>query len=81
MGTSSGLYVLTDVSERMIYWQLLVLAAHQEEHIDAERTVEALTDELKSLANWLDLDRVKVSRRGPLARRLADCVRAKAGRN
>ena len=27
MGTSSGLYVLTDVSERMIYWQLLVLAA------------------------------------------------------
>ncbi len=27
MGTSSGLYVLTDVSERMIYWQLLALAA------------------------------------------------------
>ena len=27
MGTSSGLYVLTDTSERMIYWQLLVLAA------------------------------------------------------
>ena len=27
MGTSSGLYVLTDITERMIYWQLLVLAA------------------------------------------------------
>jgi branched-chain amino acid transport system permease protein len=27
MGTSSGLYVLTDITEPMIYWQLLVLAA------------------------------------------------------
>lgn len=27
MGTSSGLYVLVDVSEALIYWQLLVLAA------------------------------------------------------
>jgi branched-chain amino acid transport system permease protein len=27
MGTSSGLYVLVDVSEGVIYWQLLVLAA------------------------------------------------------
>ena len=27
MGTSSGLYVLTDITESMIYWQLLVLAA------------------------------------------------------
>ena len=27
MGTSSGLYVLVDVSEQVIYWQLLVLAA------------------------------------------------------
>ena len=27
LGTSSGLYVLTDVDEKMIYWQLLVLAA------------------------------------------------------
>ncbi len=27
MGTSSGLYVLTDISEREIYWQLLALAA------------------------------------------------------
>ena len=27
MGTSSGLYVLTDITEAMIYWQLLALAA------------------------------------------------------
>ena len=27
MGTSSGLYVLTNVDEKMIYWELLVLAA------------------------------------------------------
>ena len=27
LGTSSGLYVLTDVDEKMIYWQLLALAA------------------------------------------------------
>ena len=27
LGTSSGLYVLTDVDEKTIYWQLLVLAA------------------------------------------------------
>mgnify|MGYP000231421015 CR=1 FL=1 len=27
MGTSSGLYVLTEITESMIYWQLLVLAA------------------------------------------------------
>jgi branched-chain amino acid transport system permease protein len=27
MGTSSGLYVLTDITEPMIYWQLLALAA------------------------------------------------------
>ena len=27
MGTSSGLYVLTNITEPMIYWQLLVLAA------------------------------------------------------
>lgn len=27
MGSSSGLYVLTDITESMIYWQLLVMAA------------------------------------------------------
>ncbi len=50
---------------------LLVLAAHKEENIDEDRTVEQLAGELKTLAFWLDLERVKVSRRGPFARKLA----------
>jgi uncharacterized protein YcaQ len=54
--------------------QLLVLAAHKEEDIDEERTVEHLAAELQSLANWLDFERVKVSRHGPFARRLAVCI-------
>ena len=55
---------------------LLVLAAHKEENIDEDRTVEQLAGELKTLAFWLDLERVKVSRRGPFARKLADCSKA-----
>ena len=54
--------------------QLLVLAAHKEENIDEARTVEHLAEELELLALWLHLERVKVSRRGPFARKLADCV-------
>ncbi len=54
--------------------QLLVLAAHKEENIDQDRSIEHLAEELTSLATWLDLERVKVSRRGPFARKLADCV-------
>ncbi len=56
--------------------QLLVLAAHGEDDIDEDRTVEHLADELQLLANWLDLERVKVARRAPFARRLADAVTA-----
>jgi len=55
---------------------LLVLATHKEENIDENRSVERLAEELKSLASWLDLERVKVSRRGPFARKLADCIKA-----
>jgi hypothetical protein len=57
--------------------QLLVLATHKEENIDENRTVEHLAEELKSLAAWLDLERVKVSRRGSFARKLADCIKAR----
>jgi uncharacterized protein YcaQ len=57
--------------------QLLVLATHKEENIDEDRSIEHLAEELKSLASWLDLERVKVSRRGPYARKLADCVKAR----
>ena len=55
--------------------QLLVLATHKEEGIDEQRSIEHLSTELQSLAAWLDLERVKVSRRGPFARKLADCVK------
>jgi len=57
--------------------ELLVLAAHKEENIDEDRSIEHLAGELKSLASWLDLERVKVSRRGPFARKLADCIRVR----
>jgi uncharacterized protein YcaQ len=55
--------------------QLLVLATHKEEIIDEDRSIECLAGELKSLASWLDLERVKVSRRGPFARKLADFIK------
>ncbi len=54
--------------------QLLVLAAHGEAGIDESRTVEHLAGELRSLADWLGLERVKVSPRGSFARRQADCI-------
>lgn len=55
--------------------QLLVLACHKEPDIDEARAVSELAGELNALASWLDLDRVKVSRRGPFARRLADVIK------
>ncbi|MFT5140637.1 MAG: hypothetical protein ACI9H8_001708 [Lysobacterales bacterium] len=51
--------------------QLLVLAAHKEDDIDELACVENLTIELKSLASWLGLERVKISRRSSFARQLA----------
>lgn len=50
--------------------QLLVLAAYEEAGADAARTARKLAEELASLAAWLDLDSVRVSRRGAFARRL-----------
>jgi len=52
--------------------RLLVLASHAETGIDEARTANELGRELWRLAGWLKLDRVKVSRRGPFARALAD---------
>jgi uncharacterized protein YcaQ len=54
---------------------LLVLASHPEAGIDQSRTVEELGVELRELANWLGLEKIKVSRRGLFARALADYVR------
>lgn len=55
--------------------QLLVLATHKEEDIDEDRSVEHLAKELNALASWLNLDRVKVSRHGPFARKLAHRIK------
>lgn len=56
---------------------LLVLASHPEAGIDSERTLSKLANELNTLAHWLGLERIKVSRRGSFARALADFVRDK----
>ena len=55
--------------------KLLVLAAHPEDDIDEGATTLALADELQQLSEWLELDAVKVSRRGPFARALAEACR------
>lgn len=47
--------------------RLLVLAAHEEAGIDRKRTAAGLAGELKDLACWLELDGVRVSRRGTLS--------------
>jgi len=54
--------------------QLLILACHKEADIDEQRTVAELACELHGLARWLNLERVKVSRRGQLARQLANFI-------
>ena len=51
---------------------LLVLASHVEDHADEARATRELAKELWQLAEWLNLERVKVSRRGPFARALAE---------
>ncbi len=51
--------------------QLLVLAAHEEAGIDTDRAVEKLAEELATLAAWLNLESVRVSRRGSFARTLS----------
>ena len=55
--------------------KLLVLAAHAEENTDESRTVAALARELQELADWLQLDDVKVSRRGLFAKKLAESIK------
>ncbi len=54
---------------------LLVLAAHPEIDIETDRVLAALADELRKLADWLGLAVIKVSRRGPYARALADTIK------
>ena len=54
---------------------LLVLASHAEKDTNEARTVSELGQELWRLADWLNLERVKVSRRGPFARALAEEIK------
>jgi len=54
--------------------RLLVLAAHLEGHAKPGPVAHALAKELRTTAGWLDLDAVKVARRGGLAKALAAAV-------
>jgi uncharacterized protein len=54
--------------------RLLVLAAYLESHAEPGPVAEALARELTTLARWLGLDSVVVTRKGPFARALAASV-------
>jgi hypothetical protein len=51
--------------------QLRVAAAHLEDHAKADRTAEALAEELRLMAAWLELPGIAVEPRGGLAAELA----------
>jgi len=51
--------------------ELQVLASHREDHAGVPEVCDALASELRTLANWLGLERLRVGRRGDLARDLA----------
>ncbi len=55
--------------------ELLILASHEEPGIDRTRVANALSGELQLLCEWLNLGRVRVSRKGRLARDLAVAVK------
>ena len=57
---------------------LLVLAAHAEANIDGQKSIAKLAGELAQLADWLQLGRIRVSRRGAFARALSDYLRDKS---
>lgn len=60
--------------------QLQVLAAYPEEGIDEKRSVMELATELRALAEWLDLGKVRVGGRGRFSGMLARAARALGGR-
>lgn len=57
---------------------LLVPATHAEENIDEAQAAPKLAEELWTLARWLNLGTIKVSRRGKFARLLADEVKIRS---
>ena len=60
--------------------RLLVPAAHREPHADAGRAADALARELRTVAEWLELEEVRVARRGNLAPALAAALSPKRRR-
>ncbi|HTJ47490.1 MAG TPA: crosslink repair DNA glycosylase YcaQ family protein [Kofleriaceae bacterium] len=54
---------------------LLARAAYAEPHADRKAVARALADELRAMASWLGLERVKVARKGDLARDLSAASR------
>jgi len=58
---------------------LRVQAAHGEPGAEPGGVAEALADEMRRLAAWLDLDRIAVGRRGDLAGALRGALRQAAG--
>jgi uncharacterized protein YcaQ len=54
---------------------LLVQGAFGEPDVDRDHVAGALAEELRLVADWLELDRVAVARRGDLARALAAAIR------
>jgi hypothetical protein len=56
--------------------RLLVLGAWKEADVDTRAVAQALAAELRTLASWLELESVKVERRGDLARTLAATFRS-----
>ena len=54
--------------------QLQVLAAHEEPGVPVADVADALAAELRALSEWLSLDTIRVSRKGSLARALADAI-------
>ena len=54
---------------------LLVRAVHEEKDVDQGACVAALTRELSALRTWLELDRISVTARNSIARRLAAALR------
>jgi uncharacterized protein YcaQ len=55
---------------------LLVLGAYAEDHADRDLVAPALAAELRTMAGWLGLDDVSVSKRGNIARALTAALRA-----
>jgi uncharacterized protein YcaQ len=58
--------------------RLLVMSAHLEAHADPDAVAPALATELRALAHWLELDSIRVARRGNLASKLARALAAVA---